>query len=294
MAASLSGLSASVTRILSLTGFPKELKTKDIQSAFSDYEGMTGGFKIKWRDDTSLLIVFQDAAVGEFNSDGAAVSSLLLTCFYLTAKRAYLNTLAFPPSILTSSSTGISATIKPYDGPDAQSVIQTVNSRHNPSMSRLQHGRAASAVFPNARSTSISGPIPQSNTARNNQITASGQHVAIPENPNMNGREPSPTLPPLLTHPTLNALINSSLGDTVAGPALNDPAIVSSSLHQQQPQISESVSGPRIGDPGKRMLGAALGVRHPGLVGNRMSNGSGGGHTMRDMQRAMGGLVVAE
>ena len=72
MAASLSGLSASVTRILSLTGFPKELKTKDIQSAFSDYEGMTGGFKIKWRDDTSLLIVFQDAAVGEFNPKGAA------------------------------------------------------------------------------------------------------------------------------------------------------------------------------------------------------------------------------
>ena len=67
MAASLSGLSASVTRILFLTGFPKELKTKDIQSAFSDYEGMTGGFKIKWRDDTSLLIVFQDAAVGKFN-----------------------------------------------------------------------------------------------------------------------------------------------------------------------------------------------------------------------------------
>lgn len=81
MAASLSGLSASVTRILSLTGFPKELKTKDIQSAFSDYEGMTGGFKIKWRDDTSLLIVFQDATVGEFksDSDGATVSSLLLT-----------------------------------------------------------------------------------------------------------------------------------------------------------------------------------------------------------------------
>jgi len=273
MAASLSGLSASVTRILSLTGFPKELKTKDIQSAFSDYEGMTGGFKIKWRDDTSLLIVFQDAAV---------------------AKRAYLNTLAFPPSILTSSSTGISATIKPYDGPDAQTVIQTVNSRHNPSLSRLQHGRAASAVFPNARSTSISGPIPQSSAARNNQSTASGQHVTIPENPNMNGREPSPTLPPLLTHPTLNALINSSLGDTAGGPALNDPAIVSTSLHQQT-QSADLVSGPRIGDPGKRMLGAALGVRHPGLVHNRMSNGSGaGGHTMRDMQRAMGGLVVAE
>jgi hypothetical protein len=65
-AASLSGLSASVTRILSLTGFPKDLKTKDIQSAFSEWENVNGGFKIKWRDDTSLLIVFQDARVGPF------------------------------------------------------------------------------------------------------------------------------------------------------------------------------------------------------------------------------------
>jgi len=66
--ASLSGLSASVTRILSLTGFPKELKTKDIQSAFSEWETVNGGFKIKWKDDTSLLIVFQDASVGAFIS----------------------------------------------------------------------------------------------------------------------------------------------------------------------------------------------------------------------------------
>jgi hypothetical protein len=62
--------------------------------------------------------------------------------------------------------------------------------------------------------------------------------------------------------------------------------------------------GPRIGDPGKRMLGAALGVRHPSL-GSKPVNGSGspgtspaqnGGvdHTMREVQRAMGGLVVAE
>jgi len=239
---------------------------------------MTGGFKIKWRDDTSLLIVFQDAAV---------------------AKRAYLNTLAFPPPILTSSSTGISATIKPYDGPDAQSVIQTVNSRHNPnSLSRSHHARAASvAVFPNARNTSISGPIPQqSNNPRIN--TASGQHIATPEHQQ---REPSPTLPSLPSHPTLNALISSSLGETTAGAALSlpsDPAILTSSLHQP-----ETLSGPRIGDPGKRMLGAALGVRHPGL-GHRMSSGAGHSpgsspiqapdHTMRDMQRAMGGLVVAE
>ena len=64
MASSLSQLSASVTRILSLTGFPKELKTRDIQLAFSEWENANGGFKIKWIDDTSLLVVFADATVG--------------------------------------------------------------------------------------------------------------------------------------------------------------------------------------------------------------------------------------
>lgn len=159
-------------------------------------------------------------------------------------------------------------------------------------------------MFPNSRSISISGPISQSNNSRNSQSIASGQHVAIPEHQHPNGREPSPTLPSLPSHPTLNALISSSLGETVAGSALSlpsDPAILTTSLHQPQP---ESVSGPRIGDPGKRMLGAALGVRHPGL-GPRLLNGGGHispgpspiqgpDHTMRDMHRAMGGLVVAE
>lgn len=65
MATSLSQLSACVTRILSLTGFPKELKTRDIQTAFTEWENANGGFKIKWIDDTSLLIVFQDATIGE-------------------------------------------------------------------------------------------------------------------------------------------------------------------------------------------------------------------------------------
>lgn len=66
MATSLAQLSACVTRILSLTGFPKELKTRDIQTAFGEWDTANGGFKIKWLDDTSLLIVFADATVGEF------------------------------------------------------------------------------------------------------------------------------------------------------------------------------------------------------------------------------------
>ena len=81
MAAALSQLSACVTRILSLTGFPKELKTRDIQSAFSEWDNVNGGFKIKWINDTSLLIVFNDATVGAWLSQqhGALPPLLLLT-----------------------------------------------------------------------------------------------------------------------------------------------------------------------------------------------------------------------
>ena len=79
MASQLSPLSASVTRILSLTGFSKELKTKDIQAAFSEWENVSGGFRIKWIDDTSLMIVFNDAGVG-------AYSFSLMTCFGSTER----------------------------------------------------------------------------------------------------------------------------------------------------------------------------------------------------------------
>jgi len=259
MSASTSGLSASVTRILSLTGFAKELKTKDIQSAFSEWETVGGGFKIKWRDDTSLLIVFNDAAV---------------------AKRAYLHTLAFPPAILSAGSV-----IKPYDGPDAQTVIQTVNTRgqHNSNPSRGHNMRAASiSVFPSrSANNSQNGNNFRNGNGQNTHVTGG---TISEHSPNLNGREPSPTLPSLPSHPTLNELINSAV-------TREDPAI----LHAEGP--------PRIGDPGKRMLGAALGVRHPGLGprgvnGNVMHGGDnprgGADLTLRDMQRAMGGLTVAE
>jgi hypothetical protein len=107
------------------------------------------------------------------------------------------------------------------------------------------------------------------------------------KSPTSAGREPSPTLPSIPSHPTLGALIGSSLGDGVADITL-DPAIVSTSAD------SPPGGGPRIGDPGKRMLGAALGMRHPGL-GPRMSNGNQvPDQALREVQKAMGGLVVAE
>jgi hypothetical protein len=160
-------------------------------------------------------------------------------------------------------------------------------------------------VVPTTRSLSLSSSSPGPNNPLSNYRNShanNGQQVTIPEHQNANGREPSPTLPSLPSHPTLNYLISSSLGEAVAGgnnSPPSDPAILTTSLH------SDGVGGPRIGDPGKRMLGAALGVRHPGL-GPRMLNGGsgspgtspsqGGGidQAMREVQRAMGGLVVAE
>jgi len=256
MAASLSQLSACVTRILSLTGFPKELKTRDIQAAFSEWENTNGGFKIKWLNDTSLLIVFNDATV---------------------AKRAYLHTLAFPPAMFTSPSSTHSATIKPYDGPDAQQIIQAVNSRQHSGNGRghnvrnsVSHQRGVSVNFRHnhTNSTQVNG-------------NSSDAHAATQDRDR--DREPSPTLPNLPSHPTLNALISSSLGADVAPPDLTaDPAVVAA-----QPEHG----APRIGDPGKRMLGAALGVRHPAL-GPRVVNGAANG--VADVQRAMSGLVIAE
>ena len=53
------------TKILSLTGFSKELKTRDIQNVFVDFEDDRGGYRIKWLDDTGCLIVFSDPLTGE-------------------------------------------------------------------------------------------------------------------------------------------------------------------------------------------------------------------------------------
>ncbi|THH19685.1 hypothetical protein EW146_g1515 [Bondarzewia mesenterica] len=270
MATSISQLSASVTRILSLTGFPKELKTRDIQSAFSEWENSNGGFKIKWIDDTSLLIVFADA---------------------LAAKRAYLHTLANPPAIFSSPTSESIATVRPYDGPDAQAIIQNVNSRgqHSSNASRGHNVRAASMSVANQRNRN------------GNQVNGNANGHAAAAEPQANGlagpaspigREGSPTLPSLPSHPTLDSLISSTLGDSVPPP---DPAILSMGMHSSG---MPSGAGPRIGDPGKRMLGAALGVRHPGLPPRQVGAGAGApehaDHAMKEIQRAMGGLTVAE
>ncbi|KLO20770.1 hypothetical protein SCHPADRAFT_992082 [Schizopora paradoxa] len=282
MSNALKPLSASVTRILSLVGFPKELKTKDIQAAFSEWENVQGGFRIKWIDDTSLLIVFNEATV---------------------AKRAYLNALANPPeSIFGNNSVAV---IKPYDGADAQTIIQTVNSRHATSASRGHNSRGSISSTNGGHGRMASMGV------RNNGFTKPS-NGSIPEHPNMNiststngaglqyGREPSPTLPNIPSQPTLNSLIANSpvFGDDAI---LHDPAIVAAGSMSDISAGAGAGSGPRIGNPGKRMLGAALGVRHPGLGPRNVSGGvvavngtEGGQLLMNEMQKAMGGLVVSD
>ena len=110
------------------------------------------------------------------------------------------------------------------------------------------------------------------------------------------GREPSPTLPSIPAQPTLNAMIQQSAASFGDDSILSDPAILATSADLKQG------GAPRIGDPGRRMVGAALGVRHPGLGPRSLS----GGHTigthaggadptlMKEMHKAMGGLAVAE
>jgi hypothetical protein len=131
-AAGLPVLSPLVTRIIEVSGFSSDLKTRDVQAAFATWEDEKGGFKIKWVDDTSVLIIFADAATGRsfpFAQQKRA-NRPPLTPFRsaLAAKKAYLNTLMSPPAALVDAS-GRRAQVRPYDGEDATTIIHSVHHR---------------------------------------------------------------------------------------------------------------------------------------------------------------------
>lgn len=255
-------LSACVTRILSLSGFPPQLKTRDIQAAFSEWESERGGFKIKWVDDTGLLLVFADAA---------------------TAKRAYLQTLYSPPAAIVSPTGVTTACIRPYDGPDAQTIINTVNSRRSNNNSRtsmsMPQGQNPAQAFGrppfadgHRRGESHGGSLGRGSWKNGNGHASSASVSILNTNSvfNPNGREPSPTLPSLPSHPTLNALITSTLSDMT--PPENGMDNGSGGLP------------PKVGDPARRMVGAALGIRHPSISPSKS----------QDLQKAMNGMTIAE
>ncbi|TFY50878.1 hypothetical protein EVG20_g11278 [Dentipellis fragilis] len=226
MASSLSQLSASVTRILSLTGFPKELKTRDIQSAFAEFETANGGFKIKWIDDTSLLIVFSDPIVDPLEPS----RHLLLSDRGLDHGH---------PPVRRPRCTD--------DHPDRQLARQQQPHtwaqrplRVNCSArTRARNGNGNGQHNGHANGTNASVALSPAEL-----LTNGLQGARSPTSPV--GREGSPTLPTLPSHPTLDSLINSTLGD---GAPPSDPAILATSLHPNgMPGVG---SGPRIATPGR-------------------------------------------
>ncbi|GAA5937184.1 uncharacterized protein JCM15063_002834 [Sporobolomyces koalae] len=101
--------SANQTRILLLSDFDPSLKTRDLMDLLSEWEDDRGGFKVKWRDDTSAWAVFNDAAV---------------------AKRAFLSLLTKPPkALLPQSSNKMHPSISAYTGPDVSQILQAVQHR---------------------------------------------------------------------------------------------------------------------------------------------------------------------
>jgi len=280
MSSAFPPLSASVTRILSLAGFSPQIKTRDIQAAFGDWENVNGGFKIKWVDDTSLFIVFADAGV---------------------AKRAYLQALSSPPPIFNSPTSGTTATIKPYDGPDAQSVIVAVNSRGgNNHRTRASISAPTPAGGVGAQSTQ---PHLRVNSGNNLKVNGGSGYLSQSNSTNSNlsnlAREPSPTLPNIPNQPTLNSLISSTLSEISPTdhpspePDQDDVKIISGT-----PGLTNSASAPKIGDPGRRMVGAALGIRHPGLGHRSVSSGGSTGvnadQALKEVQKAMTSVSISD
>lgn len=179
-----------------MSGFSSNLKTRDIQAALAEYENDRGGFKIKWIDDTSLLIVFNDAAV---------------------AKKAYLSTLVNPPPQFTSPTSDSVVVLRPYDGPDAQQVIAAVNSRAAGHRARPSISASSGNVMAGLVQASAPTSIPPSGSASGHMRASSRQwkkpNVDTSNNAAGVAREPSPSLPNLPNHPTLGSLISSSLNE---------------------------------------------------------------------------------
>lgn len=130
----------NTTRVLSLTGFSKDLKTRDIQAIFVDYEDDRGGYRIKWLDDTGCLIVFNDP---------------------LVAKRAFLNLTANPhphlmPVISKDESTPSTfPKLVPYEGDDVPNVVASVATR--PRSRSIAQNNGASTGGPNGSPAPATG-----------------------------------------------------------------------------------------------------------------------------------------
>ncbi|GAA5956588.1 hypothetical protein JCM3765_003493 [Sporobolomyces pararoseus] len=130
---------ANQTRILLLSDFDPSLKTRDLMDLLSEWEDDRGGFKVKWRDDTSAWIVFSEASV---------------------AKRAFLSLLTSPPpSLLPPGSTKLHPNISAYTGSDVPQILQAVQNRprSHSNAGMVHHSRKGSLAGSGSGSGLLSG-----------------------------------------------------------------------------------------------------------------------------------------
>lgn len=117
-------LSPLETHVLELHGFSSVIRTRDLHSILAPWSyGEPQAYRIKWQDDATAYILFQDASV---------------------AKRAYISLLCSPPDILRVDYDGTElydvsripcgrlhdvkyATVRPLNGPEAEEMLANAN-----------------------------------------------------------------------------------------------------------------------------------------------------------------------
>lgn len=157
-------VSAAVTRILVLDGFPASLKTRDLQAAIAQLLPTAAAsdtsfqFRIKWLTDTSALVVFADAQL---------------------AKKTYLAAQFKAPKELSNG--GVKCKVRPYDKPDAAQIVSSVIQQHQQQQQQQQQAAATApstgAAVPRhgARASFGGHPRPASMYASSPAATASGR-----------------------------------------------------------------------------------------------------------------------
>ncbi|PVF97961.1 hypothetical protein CPB86DRAFT_759308 [Serendipita vermifera] len=161
-------MAACVTRILELRGFDSKVKTRDVHAAFTDFGEP---FKIKWIDDNSLYLVFNDA---------------------VAAKRVFLQALgSMPHQLIPAPFSTVNLT--PYKGPDAQAIIAHTqrpsrSDRANSVTSQDVASVDAARVTASGNiSPAVSMLIYAANAASGPPGVINGAHISLPGMPNNAG-----------------------------------------------------------------------------------------------------------
>ena len=254
-------VSVNTTRILSLTGFSRDLKTRDIQAIFVDFEDDRGGYRIKWLDDTGCLLVFNDALTGE-TCRTCPFDLPRLMCLFFTAKRAFLNLLANPhPHLQTSTAsdgTLVTPKLVPYTAEDAGPIVASVANRpRSRSVSTsLQNGTngSPSAANGNNHSRRLSNSTGGNGSySRNNAVGGVNGSAAFNRTyvrPSMSQGQMQAIMDEAVITEEQSSKVNGSGSPPSPSAATNMPngGAIDWSAHQQVQSTATRSRGPSVGN----------------------------------------------